>query len=146
MPEEKKEINDKSAITALKGKYVEACGRRKTAVARVRLYKKGNGVMIVNGLKANEYFQTDQLSILRQPLKATEHLRDYDISILVKGGGKKTQAEAVRHGFARALSETEENVKPILKAKGWLTRDSRKKERKKPGLKKARRAPQWAKR
>jgi len=146
MPEEKNDITEINNATALKGKYSSACGRRKTAVARVRLYKKGNGLILVNGVKMNEYFQPDHLSILRQPLKATEHLRDYNVSILVKGGGKKTQAEAVRHGLARALSVTEENAKPVLKAKGWLTRDPRKKERKKPGLKKARRAPQWAKR
>jgi small subunit ribosomal protein S9 len=79
-------------------------------------------------------------------LKATSHLKDLDVSIVAKGSGKNGQAEAVRHGIARALCEYDKELRPVLKAKGWLTRDDRKKERKKPGLKKARRAPQWSKR
>jgi small subunit ribosomal protein S9 len=79
-------------------------------------------------------------------LKLSGHLRDLNISIIIKGGGKRGQAEAVRHGLVRALIAFDENIKPSLKAKGWLARDARRKERKKPGLKKARRAPQWSKR
>jgi small subunit ribosomal protein S9 len=130
-----------------KGKFVNATGRRKTATAQVRLYKNGKGIIIINKQKFNQYFSTAILkTIVSQPLKLTGNLKDLDFSILVKGGGKKAQAEAVRHGIARSLIEFDKKFKPPLKAKGWLTRDSRKKERKKPGLKKARRAPQWSKR
>lgn len=129
-----------------KGKYIEATGHRKTSSARVRLYKKGNGVIFVNGEKMSNYFVSSDASIVKQPLKLTSHLRDLDFSIVVSGGGKKAQAEAARHGISQALIETDAELKPALKAKGWTTRDARKKERKKPGLKKARRAPQWSKR
>ena len=129
-----------------KGKYIKAIGRRKTSVAQIRLYKSGKGEIIVNNFKLNKYFTTEAAIIANQALKLTGHLRDFDFSILVKGGGKKGQADAVRHGIARALVLFDESLKEILKAKGWITRDSRKKERKKPGLKKARRAPQWSKR
>ena len=136
---EKKEIK-------FKGKFVSAIGRRKTAAAQVRLYKNGKGVIIVNEKRLNQFFSQDKVIIANQPLKLTGHLRDLDFSILVKGGGKKGQAEAIRHGLTRVLVIFDEELKPQLKAKGWITRDSRKKERKKPGLKKARRAPQWSKR
>ncbi len=128
------------------GKYIETIGRRKVATARVRLYKKGKGVVIVNNKKFTEYFSPDKSNIIKQVLKLTGHLRDLDFSILAKGGGLKGQAEAIRHGIVRALVKMDEELKPALKAKGWLSRDSRRKERKKPGLKKARRAPQWSKR
>ena len=141
--ENNKKIED---IPVLKGKYIRAIGKRKTASARVRLYRKGNGAVIVNGVKIKDYFTADQITILKQPLKLTGHLRDFNFSIIVKGGSKKTQSEAARHGIALALAGMEKDLKPSLKAKGWLTRDARKKERKKPGLKKARRAPQWSKR
>lgn len=138
--------NKTEELVKLKGKFLETVGRRKTAVARVRLFKKGTGVIMVNEGRLSDYFSQNYASIIRQPLKLTSHLRDLNFSILVKGGGKKGQAEAVRHGIARSLVEMEEALKVVIKTKGWLTRDSRKKERKKPGLKKARRAPQWAKR
>ncbi|MCK4554753.1 30S ribosomal protein S9, partial [Candidatus Parcubacteria bacterium] len=119
----------------------------KTAVAQVRLYQNGKGIIMINQQKVNQYFLVVLLrNIVNQPLKLTGHLRDLNISILVRGGGKKAQAEAVRHGIVRALVKFDKELKPSLKAKGWLTRDARKKERKKPGLKKARRAPQWSKR
>ncbi len=129
-----------------KGKYVAAIGRRKKAVAQVRLYNKGKGLLVVNKQKLADYFPSYLWPIINQPLKATGHLRDLDISILVRGGGLRGQAEAVRHGIARALVEFNKELKAVLRAKGWLTRDARRKERKKPGLKKARRAPQWSKR
>ena len=132
----------------LKGKFISAVGRRKTATARIRLYKNGAaGTLIVNGVKANEYFKEEALlSIISQPLKLVGLAADFNITVNVSGGGKKAQAEAVRHGIARALLFVNEELRPSLRAKGYITRDARKKERKKPGLKKARRAPQWAKR
>lgn len=131
----------------LKGKYIYAVGRRKTATAQIRLYKDGNGLMMVNDLKASQYFKEEELfSIINQPLKLTGLIKDFNWTIIVLSGGRKSQAEAVRHGIARALLEFNPELRPVLKVKGWIMRDARKKERKKPGLKKARRAPQWAKR
>ena len=129
------------------GKYISVLGKRKTSSARIRLYKNGKGIIAVNGKIMNDYFQAPILrTIVNQPLKLTGHLKDLDFSILVKGGGVKGQADAARHGITRALEKFDEELRPALKAKGWLTRDARKKERKKPGLKKARKAPQWSKR
>lgn len=131
----------------LKGRYIGAIGRRKTATAQVRLYQNGTGAMIVNDVAANKYFKEEELfSIINQPLKLTGLVKDFNLTILVFGGGRKSQAEAVRHGIARTLLEFNPELRASLKVKGWLERDARKKERKKPGLKKARRAPQWAKR
>jgi len=131
----------------LKGKFVGAVGRRKTATAKIRLYKSGAGAFMVNGVKADKYFKEEELfSIISQPLKLVGLAADFNITANISGGGKKAQAEAVRHGIARALLLVNEELRPSLKAKGYITRDARKKERKKPGLKKARRAPQWAKR
>ncbi len=152
MTEEKKTTKTKTTakksdeVVKFEGKYISAIGRRKTSVARIRLYKKGNGFIVVNDQKAVKYFTGDEVTLLRQPLKLTGQLRDLNISIVVKGGGKTGQAEAARHGIARALVTLDEEFKAQIKSKGWLTRDARKKERKKPGLKKARRAPQWSKR
>ncbi len=139
-------IKEQSEIPKFKGKYINAIGRRKKSSARIRIYKKGTGIIVINNFKAEEYLNQDYIKILKQPLKLTGHLRDLDISILVKGGGKKGQAEAIRHGLSRALLAIDKDLRPALKAKGFLTRDARRKERKKPGLKKARRAPQWSKR
>jgi len=126
--------------------YTEAIGRRKTATARVRLYS-GTGEIVVNELPMNEYFgrALDQM-ILRQPLALTGTESTYNISVRVRGGGEGGQAAAVRLGIARALCSTDENLRTSLKAAGFLTRDSRAKERKKPGLKRARKAPQYTKR
>lgn len=129
-----------------KGRFISAIGRRKTSVAQVRLYKNGKGNILVNNLKLNKYFDTTSVSIINQPLKLTSHQRNLDFSILVKGGGKYGQTDAVRHGIVRALILFDKELRDSLKVKGWLTRDPRKVERKKPGLKKARRAPQWSKR
>ncbi len=126
--------------------YVEAVGRRKTATARVRLYP-GSGEIVVNDKPLEEYFgrALDRM-ILRQPLALTGTEASYNISVHVKGGGEGGQAAAVRLGIARALCETDTNMRPTLKAAGFLTRDARAKERKKPGLKRARKAPQYTKR
>jgi len=133
--------------TKFKGKFIAANGRRKTSTAIVRFYKNGEGLMNVNGQDAGQYFKEEDLfSIINQPLKLTGLQKDFNISVIVAGGGKKGQAEAVRHGIARVLLEINPELRPSLKVNGWVTRDARKKERKKPGLKKARRAPQWAKR
>jgi len=130
-----------------KGKFTDAIGRRKTSTARVRLYKGSDGLIIINGVQAGKYFPEEELfSIINQPLKLAGLIKDFNISINIAGGGKKGQAEAVRHGIARALLKINPELRALFKVKGWITRDARKKERKKPGLKKARRAPQWAKR
>lgn len=126
--------------------YVEAVGRRKTASARVRLYP-GSGEIIVNDLPADEYFgrDLDQMA-LRAPLILTGTEASYNISVHVAGGGDSGQAMAVRHGLSRALVSIDENLRRTLKAAGFLTRDPRAKERKKAGLKRARKAPQYTKR
>lgn len=122
-------------------------GRRKSSIARVRLVE-GKGNITVNGKDINEYFPEETLRVIvKQPLTATNTLAKYDVIVKVQGGGFSGQAGAVRHGIARALNEAnQEEFRPILKSSGFLTRDSRKKERKKYGLKKARRAPQFSKR
>lgn len=126
--------------------YIEAIGRRKTATARVRLYQ-GTGEIVVNDKPMDDYFgrALDQM-ILRQPLNLTGTASNYNISVHVRGGGESGQAAAVRLGIARALMGQDENLRPVLKSAGYLTRDSRAKERKKAGLKRARKAPQYTKR
>ncbi len=126
--------------------YVEAIGRRKEASARVRLYA-GTGEIVVNDKPVDVYFgrALDQM-ILRQPLTLTGTEATLNISVKVQGGGESGQAAAVRLGIARALIEQDANLRPVLKAAGFLTRDARAKERKKPGLKRARKAPQYTKR
>jgi small subunit ribosomal protein S9 len=123
--------------------YVEAVGRRKESTARVRIYA-GTGEIVVNNKPANQYFghALDQM-ILRQPLVLTGTEATVNISVKVNGGGEGGQASAVRLGIARALTEQDANLRPSLKAAGFLTRDARAKERKKPGLKRARKAPQY---
>ncbi len=121
-------------------------GRRKSAVARVYI-KPGKGNITVNKRDIDEYFGLETLkTIVRQPLVATETEKKYDIKVNVKGGGTTGQAGAIRHGIARALLKVDEDFRPALKSAGFLTRDPRMKERKKPGLKAARRAPQFSKR
>ena len=128
------------------GTYFYANGKRKTAVARVRLYK-GTGRILINEKDAKEYFGTQELvDILHAPLTLTKTDGDWDISVKVIGGGKASQADAVRHGIAKALIVADADYRAVLKPEGYLTRDSRIKERKKFGLKKARRAPQFSKR
>jgi small subunit ribosomal protein S9 len=121
-------------------------GRRKKAVARVRLVA-GKGAIIVNKRELDTYFGLDTLkNIVRQPLELTETLGKYDVLVNVQGGGFTGQAGAIRHGIARALTKADESLRPALKKAGFLTRDPRMKERKKYGLKAARRAPQFSKR
>ena len=121
-------------------------GRRKSSVARVRLVP-GNGKITINGRTIDEYFGLDTLKlIVRQPLEATNTTDKYDAKITVRGGGFTGQAGAIRHGIARALLTVDADFRPTLKKAGYLTRDPRMKERKKYGLKKARRAPQFSKR
>ncbi len=121
-------------------------GRRKKSTARVRLVP-GSGRVMINNRDAEEYFPYEtQRLILKQPLVATETEGTYDVIANVRGGGYTGQAGAVRHGIARALLEADPDYRPILKREGYLTRDPRMKERKKYGLKKARRAPQFSKR
>ena len=130
-----------------KKKYSYGTGRRKSSIARVRVYENGTGAITINGRDIDEYFGLDTLKLLvRQPLAATEQLGKVDIVATVTGGGVTGQAGAIRHGVARALLQVNEEFRPILKAAGLLTRDPRMKERKKYGLKAARRAPQFSKR
>lgn len=121
-------------------------GRRKKSIARVRLVE-GKGNITINKKALDEYFGTDVLKVIvKQPLVATNTLDKYDVICTVKGGGLSGQAGAVRHGIARALNEANSEYRPTLKSAGFLTRDPRMKERKKYGLKKARKAPQFSKR
>ena len=121
-------------------------GRRKKSIARVRL-TEGKGNIIVNGKTLDEYFGTDILKVIvKQPFVVTNTEGKYDVICKVTGGGFTGQAGAIRHGISRALNEANEELRPALKANGFLTRDSRMKERKKYGLKKARKAPQFSKR
>ena len=121
-------------------------GRRKSSIARVRLLN-GSGKITINGKDMNEYFGVDTLKVIvKQPLVATNTLSKYDVIVKVTGGGFTGQAGAIRHGISRALLEANGEYRPELKSNGFLTRDPRMKERKKYGLKKARRAPQFSKR
>ena len=121
-------------------------GRRKSSVARVRVYS-GNGNITINGRDIDDYFGLETLKlIVRQPVALTETADKFDIVVNVNGGGVSGQAGAIRHGLSRALLQYDENLRPALKKAGFLTRDPRMKERKKYGLKGARRAPQFSKR
>ena len=121
-------------------------GRRKSAVARVYI-KSGSGAIVVNGKPVDEFFSRETGRMLvRQPLELTELLTNFDISANVTGGGESGQAGAVRHGIARALVEYDSSLKPALRKAGLITRDAREVERKKVGLRKARKRPQYSKR
>ncbi len=127
--------------------YKYGTGRRKSSVARVRVYENGTGSITINGRDIDEYFGLDTLKlIVRQPLVLTETLEKVDVVCTVAGGGVTGQAGAIRHGVARALLGVNPEFRAALKAAGFLTRDPRMKERKKYGLKAARRAPQFSKR
>ncbi len=131
-------------ITATQSNY--GTGRRKSAVARVYI-KSGNGTIVVNGKPVDEFFSRETGRMLvRQPLELTELLTNFDISANVTGGGESGQAGAVRHGIARALVEYDASLKPALRKAGLITRDAREVERKKVGLRKARKRPQYSKR
>jgi len=127
--------------------YMYGTGRRKSSVARVHLYPNGTGAITINGRDIDDYFGLDTLKlIVRQPLNTVGVIGKVDIEATVTGGGVTGQAGAIRHGISRALLEVDPNYRPALKAAGLLTRDPRMKERKKYGLKAARRAPQFSKR
>lgn len=126
--------------------YLYGTGRRKNSVARVRVYP-GSGSITINGRDIDDYFGLDTLKlIVRQPMALTETLGKYDLICTVAGGGVSGQAGAIRHGLSRALLNVSDEMRPVLKKAGFLTRDPRMKERKKYGLKAARRAPQFSKR
>jgi len=142
----KKEVKKVAAKKEIKKKYIEAIGRRKEAVARVRLIKDKPG-FIINEKTMEEYFPLqDYHKKILDPFKATDLENSFFVSIKVKGGGITGQAEAIRLGISRCLIKIDEKLKPALKKAGFLTRDARIVERKKYGLKKARKAAQWSKR
>lgn len=148
-PVKKKEAKIKAVKKKVvkKAKYWEGIGRRKTASARVRIFSRGTKEFIVNKQKLKDYFSQEflpQKSLA--PLDILNLADKFRVSVKVKGGGNNAQAEAIRHGLARALEKFNANFRKKLKKAGYLTRDPRMKERKKFGLKKARRAPQWRKR
>ncbi len=130
-----------------KKKYFYGTGRRKSSVARVRVYENGTGSIIINGREIDDYFGLDTLKlIVNQPLVTTDLVGKVDIVVTVAGGGVSGQAGAIPHGVSRALLGLNPEYRATLKAAGFLTRDPRMKERKKYGLKAARRAPQFSKR
>ena len=127
--------------------YMYGTGRRKSSVARVHLFEGGNGTITINGRDIDEYFGLETLKmVVRQPLEATGTIGKVDIVATVTGGGVSGQAGALRHGISRALLNVDPAYRAVLKQAGFLTRDPRMKERKKYGLKGARRAPQFSKR
>ena len=130
------------------GVYYEGVGRRKAATARVRLYTGENlGQIIVNGKPIEEYFtRLGDTDNIREPLKVVGLEDNFYVSVLVKGGGVTGQTGAIRHGLARALLKSDPELRSVMRRGGFLTRDPRVKERKKPGLKRARKAPQYTKR
>ena len=130
-----------------KDRYFEAVGRRKTSVARVRLYVSGKKEVIVNDKLYTDYFNTEELrEVCISPLKKMKYMDRFRVVVKVSGGGVNSQAEAMRHGVSRALVLFNAEFRKRLRRAGFLTRDPRKRERKKFGLKRARRAPQWKKR
>jgi len=144
---EKEEVKAKKE-TSFEGKYFYAVGKRKTAVAQVRIYPGGKEEKnLVNGKVWEKYFPLKRLADTAiSPLNVSGQEGKFSISVKVNGGGINAQAEAVRLGIARALVISQEDLKKVLRTYGFLTRDARKVERKKPGKKKARKSPQWAKR
>ncbi len=146
-PKKVKVVAKEEVTAAPAGQYHYAVGRRKTAVARVRLFTTGTGEITINGKTCEQYFPLDvwQQKVVA-PLKTAGMLKTSTLVVSVNGGGIPGQAEAVRHGVARAILKYQPETKTSLKAGGFLTRDPREKERKKYGLHKARRGQQWAKR
>jgi len=132
----------------IKGEYYYGMGRRKTAVARVRLYPNGDGSITVNGKNSRLYFGQREalMSVMTGPLRVLDLGNAYNMTVRVLGGGTSGQAGAIRHALARALVRVNPEWKATLRKSGFLTRDPRMKERKKPGLKRARKAPQYTKR
>lgn len=126
--------------------YFYSAGKRKTAVARVKMFADGGGTFTVNGMKAKDYFTDSQVENAIAPIALIGKKAEFDCDFIVKGGGKTAQSGAIRHGVSRALLLFDPELRPQLKREGFLRRDARIKERKKPGLKGARRAPQFSKR
>jgi len=146
-------VKPQNEFVKKKQRYIEGIGRRKTAIARVRITPTSadksaeNGNFLVNGKKYTEYFKDLAFQInCEASLKKLKSFNRFSVNVKVKGGGLSAQSEAIRHGLARALIAFDPNYRKKLKRAGYLTRDSRMKERKKYGLKKARKSPQWAKR
>jgi small subunit ribosomal protein S9 len=127
-------------------RYFYAAGKRKTSIARVRLYDNGSGEIIVNEKPVKDYFFGSLIGSLKAPLKLVDMMKRFDVTAKVEGGGVSSQSDAVRHGISKALLEFDPALRAVLKKAGLLTRDSRVKERKKFGLHGARRAPQFSKR
>ncbi len=141
MPKNTKEKESK------KEKYFESVGKRKTAVARVRLFEKGKGKFTINDKDLKKYFPTSDLQkIATEALEKTDYSGKFDVSVKVTGSGIHSQAEAIRHGISRSLVEFDSELRRKLRRAGFLTRDPRQRERKKFGLRRARRARQWRKR
>lgn len=135
------------AVKTNKERYIEAIGRRKTAAARVRLFKSSRESYIVNDKELAEYFPVAVLqSVVKDPFVKADLPQKFTVSAHIQGGGISAQAEALRHGIARALVKHDPELRGQLKKAGFLKRDPREKERRKFGLKKARKAPQWSKR
>lgn len=147
-PAKKKEATEVAENPVLVGgSYIYALGRRKTAIAKVYLIKNGKGTITVNGKPMEDYFTTyESRDMVISPIKTAGLEGAIDISVQAQGGGQLGQADAVRLGISRALIELNPTYRKTLKKLGFLMRDPRAKERKKPGLKKARRSPQWSKR
>lgn len=128
-------------------KYTEGIGRRKSAIARVRLTEAKENSVMVNDIPAEDYFSSEEyVAIAEEPLHHSDVTKTFAVSVHVRGGGMRAQADSVRLGIARALVAIQDTLRTPLKTEGYLKRDPRIKERKKPGLKKARKAPQWSKR
>jgi small subunit ribosomal protein S9 len=133
-------------VSEKKQSYFYGTGRRKTSIARVRLVP-GTGEIIINGIPYEQLFVRDEhRRVITKPLLVTENLGKYNTVVKVEGGGITGQSGAISHGIARALVKADESLKPVLRQNGLLTRDPRVKERKKPGLRRARKAPQYTKR
>jgi small subunit ribosomal protein S9 len=141
-------LSDTIKSDTMKGEYYYGMGRRKTAVARVRLFPNGDGSITVNGKNAQSYFgqRSTLAALISSPFSALDLSNTYTISVRVVGGGTSGQAGAIRHALSRALVRINPDFKLSLRRAGYLTRDPRMKERKKPGLKRARKAPQYTKR
>lgn len=138
---------EKEKTSSARSQYFYAVGKRKTSIARVYLTHAPKGKIEVNGKDATQYFSTEFfVGNITVPLSLTQNVGKFDIKVVVKGGGVSSQSDAVRHGIAKALELADPGYRPILKQAGYLTRDSRSKERKKFGHHGARRSPQWAKR
>ncbi|MFH1509690.1 MAG: 30S ribosomal protein S9 [Candidatus Nealsonbacteria bacterium] len=144
----KKPIEKKAKVARKSLRYIEEIGRRKTATARVRIYpKSGEKENLINGKTPEKYFPTKELQgTIYSPFEKLDCVGKFEFTVVVKGGGINSQAEAVRHGISKALTTHDPENRIRLKSTGYLTRDPRMRERKKFGLKRARRAPQWSKR